>query len=48
LGVNDLTNRNVFTEIFGNFSVQKVAMGEQHTLILTLEGKVYSFGRNDV
>jgi alpha-tubulin suppressor-like RCC1 family protein len=46
--VNDLTNRNIFTEISGNFSVQKVAMGDEHTLILTLDGKVYSFGRNTV
>jgi alpha-tubulin suppressor-like RCC1 family protein len=48
LGLNHLNNILEPTEILGNYTVKKIALGLDHSVILTTNGSVYCFGRNSV
>lgn len=44
LGLGDRSNRNNPTLVQGFSNVKSIASGQQHSLILTEDGRVYSFG----
>ena len=49
LGFNDVTNRNIFTQVTTNINndVRQIACGATHTFIIKNDGSVGSCGRNN-
>jgi alpha-tubulin suppressor-like RCC1 family protein len=48
LGIGDLDERHVPTKLslFDNIDISQVAAGNEHTVVLTKSGQVYTFGFN--
>ena len=48
LGLGDVENAQEITEISNlEHKIERISCGKEHSLLLSQEGKVFSFGRND-